>query len=297
MGDTNHRESNPMTDQVTDLVTEQARLDAAGVTHPRADDAARIVSLVPSITELLFALNLADRVVGRTTFCIHPAEALATIPRVGGTKTLRLDRLEALAPTHVIVNIDENRVEDVDAMRRFVPNIIVTHPIEPGDNVALFQLIGAIFDRKQHSDRLVQSFEEELAKTRQAAARLPHRKVLYLIWRDPWMTISAATYISRMLTLVNWHTVASDREIRYPEVDLNLAGNDAELVLLSSEPFPFKAQHQEEIASALGEQRASDIHLVDGEFVSWYGSRAVEGLRYLRNFAKGVAEKTGRNCG
>jgi ABC-type Fe3+-hydroxamate transport system substrate-binding protein len=289
--------TDPVTNPVTDPVTDQARLDAAGVTHPRADDAARIVSLVPSITELLFALDLADRVVGRTTFCIHPAEPLAAIPRVGGTKTLRLDRLEALAPTHVIVNIDENRIEDVDAMRRFVPNIIVTHPIEPGDNVALFQLIGAIFDREQHSESLVQSFEDELAQTRQAAAGLPHSKVLYLIWRDPWMTISTATYISRMLTLVNWHTVASDREVRYPEVDLTAAGNDAELVLLSSEPFPFKTQHREEIASTLGEQRASDIHLIDGEFVSWYGSRAVTGLRYLRNFAKDVAETRGRDRG
>ena len=106
--------------------------DAAGTMHAPASGDARIVSLVPSVTELLFDLGVGDRVVGRTPFCIHPREGVAHVKRVGGTKTPRLDRIRALKPTHVIVNVDENRREDADALAAFVPNVVVTHPLAPG---------------------------------------------------------------------------------------------------------------------------------------------------------------------
>ena len=108
-----------------------ALCDAVGTTHAPASGEARIVSLVPSITELLFALGVGDRVVGRTPFCIHPRDGVANVPRVGGTKTPRFDRIRVLEPTHVIVNVDENRREDADALAGFVPNVVVTHPPPP----------------------------------------------------------------------------------------------------------------------------------------------------------------------
>ena len=260
--------------------------DALGVRHPRAADDARIVSLVPSITELLFDLGLGAKVVGRTTFCVHPEKALAEVTRVGGTKKPRIDTLRALAPSHVIVNVDENRKEDVARIAEFVPHVIVTHPLTPDDNLELYALLGAIFACRKQAERLRESFRVARDALVEAAAQWPSRRVLYLIWRDPWMTVSHDTYISRTLALANWETVGDDAGVRYPEVRARpglLA--DTDLVLFSSEPFPFKQRHLDEFRVLTGNDDTR-FEFVDGEMTSWYGSRAIEGLRYLRDFAQ-----------
>ena len=215
--------------------------DWAGREHAAAGPEPRIVSLVPSITELLFDLGLGAFVAGRTTFCVHPRAAVESVPRVGGTKTVRLDRLRSLEPTHVIVNVDENRKGGVEAIESFAPHVIVAHPLEPDDNPGLYRLLGSIFGREEAAERLAAAFAGELAAVKEAAARLPPRRVLYLIWKEPWMTVSHDTYISRTLALVNWETAAHYPGVRPPEVELDqalFAGVD--LVLLSSEPYPFK---------------------------------------------------------
>lgn len=261
-------------------------MDAAGARHKPVEGPPRIVSLVPSITELLFALDLASEVVGCTTYCIHPAAELARVEKVGGTKDVRLDVLRALAPTHVIVNIDENRREDVEAMRAFVPHVIVTHPVAPTDNLELYRLLGAIFRRQAQAEHLCSAFETELDRTLALAQNLPLRHVLYLIWRKPWMTVSRETYISETLALVNWRTLPEQSEARYPEVDLHGAvTKEADLVLFSSEPLPFKAKHMDEFRSA-ADCSGKRLTLLDGTMTSWYGSRAIEGLRYLRELAQ-----------
>ena len=263
------------------------RIDWAGREHPPAGPAPRIVSLVPSITELLFDLGLGPYVTGRTTFCVHPRDAVRSVPRVGGTKTVRLDRLRDLEPTHVIVNVDENRKEDVEAIESFAPNVIVTHPLGPGDNPGLYRLIGSIFGREEAAGRLAARFAAALAAVGEAAARLPPHRVLYLIWKEPWMTVSRDTYISRTLALVNWETAAHDPEVRYPEVKLDeRLLSEVDLVLLSSEPYPFKPRHAELVRAAPGGSRPR-LALIDAEMVSWYGSRAIPGLRYLAGFAAG----------
>ena len=261
------------------------RTDWAGREHARAGPEPRIVSLVPSITELLFDLGLGPFVAGRTTFCVHPREAVDSVPRVGGTKTVRLDRLRDLAPTHVIVNVDENRKEDVEAIESFAPHVIVTHPLAPADNPGLYRLLGSVFGTEEAAGRLAAAFAGERAALNEAAARLPPRRVLYLIWKEPWMTVSRDTYISRTLALVNWETAAHDPGVRYPEVALDealFAGVD--LVLLSSEPYPFKPEHAALVEAAPG-GADMPIALIDAEMVSWYGSRAIPGLRYLADFA------------
>ena len=267
-----------------------ARTDYAGREHPRAVAAAgsgpRIVSLVPSITELLFDLGLGPWVAGRTTFCVHPRPAVEAVPRVGGTKTVRIDRLRRLRPTHVIVNVDENRRSDVEAIEAFTPHVIVTHPLDPADNPALYRLLGSIFGREEAAERLAGAFAEALGTVEAAAARLPPRRVLYLIWKEPWMTVSRDTYISRTLALVRWETAAHDPGVRYPEVRLGeplFAG--ADLVLLASEPYPFKPSHAALVRAAPGGSEVP-IALIDAEMVSWYGSRAIPGLRYLARFAE-----------
>ena len=262
------------------------RTDYAGREHPRASPEPRIVSLVPSITELLFDLGLGPFVAGRTTFCVHPRPAVESVPRIGGTKTVRIDRLRGLDPTHVIVNVDENRKGDVDAIESFAPHVIVTHPLEPADNPGLFRLLGSIFGREEAAEHLASAFADELAAVNEAAARLPARRVLYLIWKEPWMTVSRDTYISRTLALVNWETAAHDPGVRYPEVALDEAlFTGIDLVLLSSEPYPFKPEHAALVRAAPGGGRVP-MALIDAEMVSWYGSRAIRGLRYLAPFAK-----------
>ena len=279
-----------------DIVGEQAAdrhapgIDALGTAHRPAGEEARIVSLVPSITELLCALGRADRVIGRTTFCVHPEERVASMARVGGTKTPKLERIRALEPTHVVVNIDENDRETVEEIARFVPHVIVTHPLEPRDNLGLYRLLGYVFDANDLADTLACAFLSALHRLEERAAGLEPLRVLYLIWRQPWMTISRSTYISRTLALVQWESIG-DSEVRYPEIDLDSAlARDADLVLLSSEPYPFKPKHVEEVRAQLGPGPA--VELIDAEMVSWYGNRAIPGLDYLRDFAPRIATRT-----
>jgi len=259
-------------------------VDAAGARHARADGNARIVSLVPSITELVCELGLAEQLVGRTGFCIHPREAVRRIRKVGGTKDVDLDKLRSLRPTHVILNIDENRKEDARALAGFVPGLIVTHPLSPLDNPALYRLIGGIFGREREAEALCGRFEDTYEALRSATHTFPNERVLYLIWRNPWMTVSRDTYISRMLALVNWETVPAGSAERYPTIELDGAVLDeADTVLLSSEPFMFREKHLAEMRT-LPAFRGKKIALIDGEMTSWYGSRAIKALAYLRRF-------------
>lgn len=239
----------------------------------------RIVSLVPSITELVCALGLAGQLVGRTGFCIHPAAMVRRIPKVGGTKTVNMAKIRQLAPTHVILNIDENRKETADALREFVPHLIVTHPLAPEDNPALYRQLGDAFGRNAEAEALCQAFDRTLREAQ--AGEFPVRKVLYLIWKDPWMTVSRDTYVSRTLALFGLDTVTVGSAKRYPEVP-DPATCGADLVLLSSEPYRFREHHLSEVQALCGRP----ARLIDGEMTSWYGPRAIEGLRYLSRFAR-----------
>jgi ABC-type Fe3+-hydroxamate transport system substrate-binding protein len=247
----------------------------------------RIVSLVPSITELLCDLALADHVVGRTGFCIHPWETVREIPKVGGTKDVLMDRVRELEPTHVVVNVDENLKEDAETLAEFVPHVVVTHPQEPRDNLALYRQMGAEFDREAEAERMCERFEE--AYTRATGVERSPRSGLYLIWRDPWMTVAPDTYIAQTLALFGWTQpveVGSPEgdaglQVRYPEVDLAEFAGKVDRVLLSSEPFHFKEQHLTEVE---GLASGASVSLIDGEMTSWYGSRAIAGLDYLAEY-------------
>lgn len=260
-------------------------VDAAGVQHVRASRNFRIVSLVPSITELLCDLGLAGALVGRTGFCIHPRGTVRAIPKVGGTKDVDLDKVRALSPTHAILNVDENTRETARALAESVPTLVVTHPLAPFDNLALYRLIGGIFGREREAEVLCERFEAEYAALAHAASALPPEKVLYLIWRNPWMTVSRDTYISRMLALVRWETVPGDAGVRYPKVSLDDGAlGEARIVLLSSEPYPFRESHLEEVCACL--PRARRVALIDGEMTAWYGRRAIAALGYLLKFRR-----------
>jgi ABC-type Fe3+-hydroxamate transport system substrate-binding protein len=260
--------------------------DALGVYHaPHA--APRIACLVPSITETLFALDLGQHVVARTGFCIHPAPAIRDVPKVGGTKDVNIGKLVETEPTHVIVNIDENRKPDVEKIRRTIPNVIVTHPQMPEDNIALFQLLGHVFMRNQRADALSRELFLALRSARETGATLSEESVLYLIWKQPWMTVARDTYVSNMLATVGWKTHPIQADKRYPDIaDNDAIWSNVDRVLLSSEPYSFDEAH----VDALNAQKSlkCPAQLIDGEYPSWYGVRAIEGLRYLARLRQGL---------
>jgi ABC-type hemin transport system substrate-binding protein len=250
----------------------------------------RIASLVPSLTELAVELGLLEHLVARTGFCIHPREALRRVAKVGGTKDVNLAKLKRLAPTHVLLNVDENRLDLVDALQAFVPKLVVTHPCSPQDNLALVDQFVAEFGTlpqvAARAQALRGQLQRELAATR--ALRVEPCQVLYLIWKDPWMTVARDTYISRLLACAGWRTWpdqpgGAHGATRYPA----LTGEEPWLigvreVLLSSEPYAFTAQHLSEAQALCPNAR---VRLVDGELLSWYGPRTAAGLRYLRALA------------
>ena len=259
---------------------------------PPETGAPRIASLVPSATELVAVLGLASRLVARTGYCIHPFDALRGVPKVGGTKTVNLAKLQRLAPTHVIVNVDETRRETVDAIRAWPdpPRIVVTHPVDPQDNLDLVRQLraefGAVDGVAERARALCGQLRAELDRTR--PDERPPRRVLYLIWREPWMTVARDTYISRMLARGAWATLpdvqgGAHGAARYPALDGRepwLAEVDE--VLLSSEPYAFGPQHAGAARALCPNAR---VRCIDGELLSWYGPRAIAGLRYLRELA------------
>jgi hypothetical protein len=270
--------------------------DALGVVHaPVAPGAPlRIVCLVPSLTELLCDLGLQPYLVGRTGFCIHPRDQVQSIEKIGGTKDVRCDRIRALAPTHLVVNIDENEKPTVDALSQSIPHVIVTHPQTPADNLALYQLFGAVFGAipgvAQRAQALCMRFDSGMAALA-ALPAAPPRQVLYCIWQDPWMTVTRKTYIGQMLALIGWHQWEPEMPSEAPQQGAT-AGTPArypaftwspqllaqiDLILLSTEPYSFRDKH----VDLLTRQTGKPVLLVDGEMLSWYGSRAIAGLDYL----------------
>lgn len=274
------------------MSTVDARLDWSGTLHERAPSSPRIACLVPSITELLFALDLGAHVIARTGFCVHPHDAVRKVPKIGGTKDPDLERLAALAPTHLIVNIDENRREVVDAARAFVPNIVVTHPQRLADNPRLYRLIGAVFDREYLAGVLCDAFDAAREALVQAVRPLPRERVLYLVWKKPWMTVSRETYIADALGATRWDALIPDgTTARYPPVsDDDPVWDRADRILLSTEPYAFVRREAEAIERA----RKKPVHLVDGEMTSWYGPRAIAGMGYLAAVRREITAAAGQ---
>jgi ABC-type Fe3+-hydroxamate transport system substrate-binding protein len=237
-------------------------------------------------------LGLRAHLVGRTGFCVHPRGALRDVPKVGGTKDVDEEKVRALAPTHLIVNVDENERPVVDRLRDVVGEVVVTHPIEVTDNLDLYARFGAMFDRGAQADALSAAWREALAAN--LAGAFTSREVIYLIWKAPWMTVSPDTYIAKMLATVGLRVIAPVCERRYPEIDW--AGFDTthvDALLLSSEPYRFGPDDVVALA-ADPLARGRHVALIDGEMTSWYGSRAIAGLRYLGAYRRALDETLAR---
>jgi ABC-type Fe3+-hydroxamate transport system substrate-binding protein len=255
----------------------------------------RIACLVPSLTLLLVQLGLRPWMVARSGFCIHPAGDLRGLPKVGGTKDVQLARLLALAPTHVLVNVDENRQETAQALQDAGVELLVTHPCRPDDQPALLEQLLQAFGGLPGvaAAALHQRGRFERARRRLAPERWPARRVLCLIWREPWMTVARDTYISQLLSLAGlqtWpaHEGGQHGSGRYPVVRGDepwLDGLDA--VLLPSEPYRFEPAHHAEVQALCPQAR---VLAVDGEALSWHGGMAVEGLHLVETLAQRLSE-------
>ena len=225
----------------------------------------RIVSLVPSITELLIDLQLGNRIVGRTKFCVHPAEVVKQIAKVGGTKQVHLDKIGALRPDLIIANKEENTREDIKQLVKKYPVWISDVPDFP-TALAMILKLGEVLERQERAREIVKKSQQKMAALLPATSR----RTAYLIWRKPYMTIGHDTYINDILRRTGYENVFGE-QTRYPQFDLDeLQRRQPEIILLSSEPFPFKEKHIVELREVFP---AVPIQLVDGEFYSWYGTR------------------------
>jgi len=238
----------------------------------------RIISLVPSQTELLFDLGLNEEVVGITKFCVHPQQWFHNKTRVGGTRQVKPDIIHQLQPDLIIANKEENVKEQVEELSRRYP--VWTSDINnPEDAYEMIMQIGAMTGKERNALLLITKIKAKFAQLHRSAEQIkPGTRTCYLIWQNPYMTAGGDTFIHSMLEAAGFENVFADKR-RYPEITMDdLIISNCQLLLLSSEPFPFKQKHIDELQPLLP---ATKILLVDGEMFSWYGSRLAEAPGYF----------------
>jgi ABC-type Fe3+-hydroxamate transport system substrate-binding protein len=247
----------------------------------------RIVSLVPSITESLFELGLADQVVGVTDWCVHPAAGVARLPKLGGTKDPDLAAIAKLAPDLVIANREENTERAVRKLRELGLSVWLSYPRTVAEGAALLEQLALRLEAPEAGRALCRrvsaSVEEAIASAPERAAR---RRVFCPIWRDPWMTIGRDSYIHDLIELCGGINVFADSsERRYPQVTQDdIVAAQPEVVLLPDEPYAFGEGDASEFRALDIPAAASEsVHLIDGTLVSWYGPRISKAIRVLRS--------------
>lgn len=241
----------------------------------------RIISLVPSQTELLFSLGLDEQVVGITKFCIHPTSWFRSKPRIGGTKAIDAARIDALEPDLIISCKEENDKLQVEALDARYP-VWVSDVKTLSDALTMIRSVGALTGKEAEAVSLANEIDARFALLPAAPKTTV---VAYLIWYRPWMAAGGDTFIHQMLGYCGFHNVFGDRG-RYPQIDpAELTGIPDLTILLSSEPYPFRQRHIDEIKQTLPDAK---VLLVDGELFSWYGSRLLHAPAYFRQLREGI---------
>lgn len=249
----------------------------------------RIVSLVPSTTETLFALGAGHRVVGCTRYCEEPAEALRGLPRVGGTKNPDLAAIAALQPDLVVVNTEENRGEDIGWLRERL-RVHESMPRTVVEAGAVVRELGTLLGRDEEASAMLLAIEAEILRAEVERFAQPPVRTFYAVWRKPWMAVNRDTYIHDLLRRAGADNVTAGAEARYPVVTSDALRELApELVLLPSEPFPFAAKHREELLAEGVLPDDCAVHLVDGRDFCWHGARTARGLARAAGLLRGVA--------
>lgn len=264
-------------------------IDAAGKGHIRAGSRARIVSLVPSLTELLFDLDLGRQLVGRSSTCIEPENQIEQIAIVGSTKAIDILTLAELGPSHVLVTLYDTPASLIQEITDLGVEVIAAHCQAPEDNAVLFDLLGDIFEREERAVEMTEALQREIDEVRQSAAGRPIKNALYLTWKDPWTTVSRDTYTANMLLLAGLRSLCEEDGEHYPhiEIDRTLLVQ-ADLVLFSDEPFQFEDEDLQDFQIEYGIGNRPRLEIIDGRSLSWYGKRAIEGLRHLSRLAGGL---------
>lgn len=240
----------------------------------------KLVSLCPSLTELVFDLGVGPSLVGRTRFCVHPAGAVDLVERVGGTKNPKVDRIIALAPDLVLMNEEENRIEDADALRAAGLRVHSSMPRTVAETSAMVREIGSLVGAEAKGIELAAAIDAEGERVAALARGRPPVRYAYLIWWEPLMAAGGGTFIEGILGAAGGSNILAGESERYPAITAaSLRHYDPNAVFLSSEPFPFTATHITQLADATG-LPIERFRLVDGELLSWHGSRTVAGLRY-----------------
>ena len=240
----------------------------------------RIISLVPSQSELLWDLGLKDRLAGITKFCIHPRDMYESIPRVGGTKTLNIAKIRALKPDLIIGNKEENERSQIEVLQKEF-KVWMSDIYDLEDALTTITAIGELTDTKEEAERMA-------GKIRSSFSALPflEKRVIYLIWK-PYMAAGRGTFIGNMLEKTGLKNVIAAENSRYPQLSIEeIRALEPELIFLSSEPFPFKQIHADELQQQLP---GTKVVLVDGELFSWYGSRLLRSVAYFHELIKQLA--------
>ena len=253
--------------QLTDQIDRQLTLNAT----PK-----RIVSLVPSQTELLYDLGLESSIVGITKFCVHPNHLLKTKTIVGGTKQINLEKIKALQPDIILCNKEENTKDIVNACNT-ICTVHVSNIETISDCIEMINQYGEMFQKQKEALNVSEEIQKNLKDFQNYIQEKSTLKVVYFIWKNPFMVAGKATFINYLLQLNKFENVYADLG-RYPEIELKQQEN-VDVVFLSSEPYPFKEKHIKELQTYYINAK---IQLVDGEMFSWYGSRLIKSFNYFK---------------
>lgn len=240
----------------------------------------RIISLVPSQTELLFDLGLNDEVIGITKFCIHPHDKFKSTTKIGGTKTLNFEKIKDLAPDLIIGNKEENEQGQIEELMKHYP-VWMSDIKTLDDSLDMIGRVGELVNKNDEAQQLKTEIKDEFFRLSEFIPKTEQNlSVAYFIWKDPYMVAGDETFINDLLNRCRLKNIFSGRG-RYPETSLEeLQSLSPDLVFLSSEPYPFKDKHVAEMQKLIP---SAQILLVDGEFFSWYGSRIKGAPKYFKN--------------
>lgn len=241
----------------------------------------RIVSLTPTITETLIEMGAGNRVVGITNYCTHPARAVDNLARVGGTKSIVLEKVHALKPDLVIANREENRRRHIDALRESYP-VFITHPRSVEQALKMVGGIGLLTRTSAKATEIAEQCKQALSSV-DPQARSKTIATACLIWRDPWMAVGPGGYVNDLLETFGFRNIFKPDDGRYPETNLEtLARRKAEIVLLPNERYAFGEPDRKEVGAFLAEKgRSARVQIVEGSYLTWFGYRTIQGLRFL----------------
>ncbi|RTY95365.1 ABC transporter substrate-binding protein [Flavobacterium sp. GT3R68] len=253
-------------------------IDQLGTSHSFASAPKRIVSLVPSQTELLYDLGQEVKIVGLTKFCVHPVHLKSIKKIIGGTKKVHIDRIRELNPDLIIANKEENTLDMVMELRQICP-VWVTNILTYEDNLQMISDFGQLLNCETEAQIWIDKIDFAYRNFQNFIQEIPVKKAAYFIWANPYMVAGSDNFINEMLQLNHFQNIYESKS-RYPEIELEKIGleGNSDLILLSSEPFPFKEEHALEI----GRYTHAKTVFVDGEMFSWYGSRILKAFEYFK---------------